>query len=1016
MAEEAASVIGLICSRLGSVEFETLVQVAAVADLETVIEKSESLTIIQKNTNKTVLITSKLRRCRGECGETCSDLHLCKFYLLGQCNIHRCKYGHSLETQHNSEVLHQHGFQDLNRDQLRVILLLNDGSLLPNVCVAYNKGSDEFGKCPEKEACSRLHICEKYIRGQCDGSSECKRCHDFYEPHPWETLKARGVGGQLVGSLLLIYRNILTLREHRNAQGRSWTRSKENPKSGVRAKVSLQTNTDDVICLFSIRGICKREKCWRVHFGLPYKWEMEMDGVWMDLHNSEAIERDYCDPAKTQSVGCEPVRFDTMTRGLHRVRRLSTVSSVMEPNFRHTTKWIWYWKNEYNSWIQYGSVKEMHRLSSITSDELEKKYLHYLEDKTHEMVKFTAGKHCYELNFRDMKQRNDLSSSERAVRRRPFFVSLFDIRTTRIRRVPNSSSHLGVPGFWDKSAIPDSGFQRVFLDASHRDYIRVQELFNKTMKEFNILTIERVQNKELWEDFQTKKERMKKANSDKKYGEAERLLFHGTNARNIDAICRQNFDMKESGANATVYGEGCYFSRDAKYSTDYTDRYGDRSMFACRVLVGQYAKGAPHFRRPPSRDAAGNLYDSCVNTVHEPTIYVIFDRSQVYPEFLITYEKSSIPKDIRVICSNVSESSGISVSDVMSWDILSSASISTTRSPSDPAANPDKDVFLETNDAKSLTNVVTGAPKTDSKSSCDLTSHSRLLREFDQSLRTSKTIPGLTHLDPSSLTGNRAPSGIEETLQETVTACTSNSLDPSPRSPDKPKNLDASSITFFTEIENKTSKPSCAPGYNPSRSGSSSSSHETWSSRDVDQSFHIADDKLNVIQSACKFGSELSFGSTNTPEELFPPKPAQVSSSSSTSTGKSAQVLAISVRNPETFKQRSNPDLVATQRSSAHREAVRSNHSHPLSAAPDLEIHSSGTPFSIIPVFSDLSVTYRAGSSSAPEPSLSEGFSSVSFNGTQPPDVSAKQPPAKSPNPQNVPQAQSVKSSECVVQ
>lgn len=99
------------------------------------------------------------------------------------------------------------------------------------------------------------------------------------------------------------------------------------------------------------------------------------------------------------------------------------------------------------------------------------------------------------------------------------------------RRGPNSSLYTRVPGFWDKTAIPDSGYQvrshtqvkfsnvlfisqyfifltifqlqRVFLDPSHKDYIRVQDNFNKTMKDFDILTIERIQNKELWEDFQT---------------------------------------------------------------------------------------------------------------------------------------------------------------------------------------------------------------------------------------------------------------------------------------------------------------------------------------------------------------------------------------------------------------------------------------------------------------------------------------------------------------------------------
>lgn len=41
-------------------------------------------------------------------------------------------------------------------------------------------------------------------------------------------------------------------------------------------------------------------------------------------------------------------------------------------------------------------------MTSITSDELERKYLQFLEDNTRDVVKFAAGKQFYELNFRGM--------------------------------------------------------------------------------------------------------------------------------------------------------------------------------------------------------------------------------------------------------------------------------------------------------------------------------------------------------------------------------------------------------------------------------------------------------------------------------------------------------------------------------------------------------------------------------------------------------------------------------------
>lgn len=46
-----------------------------------------------------------------------------------------------------------------------------------------------------------------------------------------------------------------------------------------------------------------------------------------------------------------------------KVRRLSTASSVTKPpHFILTTEWIWYWKDEYGLWQEYGkqvSVKKL---------------------------------------------------------------------------------------------------------------------------------------------------------------------------------------------------------------------------------------------------------------------------------------------------------------------------------------------------------------------------------------------------------------------------------------------------------------------------------------------------------------------------------------------------------------------------------------------------------------------------------------------------------------------------------
>lgn len=86
---------------------------------------------------------------------------------------------------------------------------------------------------------------------------------------------------------------------------------------------------------------------------------------------------------------------------------------------------------------------------------------------------------------------------------------------------------------------------------------------------------------------------------------------------------------------------------DAKYSHYYTSDTDVRSMFVVRLLVGKYTKGSPEYRRPPSKDGGDiNFYDSCVDDVHRPSIYVVFDKPQIYPEYLLQYRDNYFPSGL----------------------------------------------------------------------------------------------------------------------------------------------------------------------------------------------------------------------------------------------------------------------------------------------------------------------------------------------------------------------------------
>ena len=61
-------------------------------------------------------------------------------------------------------------------------------------------------------------------------------------------------------------------------------------------------------------------------------------------------------------------------------------------------------------------------------------------------------------------------------------------------------------------------------------------------------------------------------------------------------------------------------------------------MYLCRVLIGDSAKGTSDMKVPPIKDeAAKKRYDSVVDRLQNPSIFVVFYDALAYPEYVITY-------------------------------------------------------------------------------------------------------------------------------------------------------------------------------------------------------------------------------------------------------------------------------------------------------------------------------------------------------------------------------------------
>lgn len=102
-----------------------------------------------------------------------------------------------------------------------------------------------------------------------------------------------------------------------------------------------------------------------------------------------------------------------------------------------------------------------------------------------------------------------------------------------------------------------------------------------------------------------------------------------------------------------------YFAKRASLSV--LDRYsppdaeGHKAVFVARVLTGDYGQGQRGLRAPPPRPPGHALlrYDSAVDCLHRPSIFVIFHDTQALPTHLITckHKSRSLPEDAPALLS-----------------------------------------------------------------------------------------------------------------------------------------------------------------------------------------------------------------------------------------------------------------------------------------------------------------------------------------------------------------------------
>ncbi|XP_012498211.1 PREDICTED: zinc finger CCCH-type antiviral protein 1 [Propithecus coquereli] len=192
-----------------------------------------------------------------------------------------------------------------------------------------------------------------------------------------------------------------------------------------------------------------------------------------------------------------------------------------------------------------------------------------------------------------MIQTNIASKTQKDVIRRPKFVSPWDVKHKgrrldyQLMQTPSEPLTSTFLPQQDLGSLPSNGFKLLELNNQHPEYAKIQD------------------------------------------------HFYATRYTHVESICAKNFNWNIHETHEPKYGTGNYFAKDAIYSHKNCP-YDARNiiMFVARVLVGNFTEGDKTYTSPPPQ------YDSCVDTCLNPSVFVIFEKDQIYPQYVIEYTEA----------------------------------------------------------------------------------------------------------------------------------------------------------------------------------------------------------------------------------------------------------------------------------------------------------------------------------------------------------------------------------------
>jgi poly [ADP-ribose] polymerase 10/14/15 len=288
------------------------------------------------------------------------------------------------------------------------------------------------------------------------------------------------------------------------------------------------------------------------------------------------------------------------------------------------------WQNEYDQWANYDPVHEQLVLDSAAKGVM--------------LTQFMAGNNQeYTVDLVKMLQTNTKYGTVRGLR--------------WVQKQPLGSSDQDqdrYPDYWDLSQLPTDPTQyaTVKLSPLSQTFQAAEALFTQTApSSVGIVSVEVIQHSHRWKAFQFKRDMVEVALR-ARGGARETRCFHGTSHDNVGQISASGFlrDFNQ----ASVWGKGTYFARDASYSCDtrYSkkNQHGEQVMFLARIILGESCLGTKGKAMPDAKPGQSCLlFESMVNQIANPSIYVLGTGSDdhAYTDLLIRFNSASVAAQLR---------------------------------------------------------------------------------------------------------------------------------------------------------------------------------------------------------------------------------------------------------------------------------------------------------------------------------------------------------------------------------